>query len=299
MVAAIVAIMVVAIVAAGSGSGETDVPAVSPTQVPTQDVTATSFLDVDTGVRTPNPAIAKGSANFYPVSPDGSMIAYSTFGPRDRVWVVNTDGTGKREITPPNLDGYAPSWSPDGSTLVFQGRDANVYNSREVGQLYLADVATGTLTRLTDLDPIQAGNWLVQAEISPDGSSVLFHLPNDSLSWDLWTVPITGGTPTLLRRDAGFGSYGPKGKIVFLDHPNDFTGDFTGTIWLMDADGRNARMLTQGSTYGWPEISPDGTRVAYDNIGTVYVIEIATGQTAAVGSGTQPAWFDNDTLIVD
>ena len=119
---------------------------------------------------------------------------------------------------------------------------------------------------------------------------------------DLWTIPITGGTPTLLRRDAGVGSYGPDGKIVFLDNPSDLDvvpGDLTGAIWLMDADGRNARMLVAGSTFGGPEISPDGTRVAYDDFGTVYVVEIATGQTTQVGGGTQPAWFDDDTLIVD
>jgi Tol biopolymer transport system component len=299
VVAAIVAIAVVAIVVAWSGSGGTDVPAVSPTEAPTQDLTPTSFLDVDTGALTPNPAIAKGSANFYPVSPDGTMIAYSTFGEKngapDRVWVVNMDGTEKRAITPPGLDGYAPDWSPDGSTLVFQGRDHD--SKRGIGQLYLADVATGELTKLTDLDPSWAGMWIVTAEISPDGGSVLFQLPvgGSDQERDLWTIPITGGTPTLLRRNAGYGSYGPDGAIVFVDHPNAMRGG----IWLMDADGRNARMLT-GGRQEWPEISPDGTRVAYsDESGTVFVLDIATGQIAEVGAGTQPAWFDDDTLIVD
>jgi dipeptidyl aminopeptidase/acylaminoacyl peptidase len=299
VVAAIAVIAVVAMAAAWSGGGETSVPAVSPTQVPTQVATTTSFLDVGTGARTPNPAIAKGSANFYPVSPDGSMIAYSTFGSTDgspdRVWVVNIDGTEKRAITPPGLDGYAPSWSPDGSTLVFQGRNHD--STHGVGQLYLADVATGELTRLTDLDPSWAGMWIVTAEISPDGRSVLFHLPvgGSDQERDLWTIPISGGTPTLLRKDAGYGSYGPDGTIVFVDHPTEMRG----AIWLMDANGRNARMLTDGSECEWPEISPDGTRVAYDEAGTVYVVEIATGQITEVGSGTQPAWFDNNTLIVD
>ena len=96
--------------------------------------------------------------------------------------------------------------------------------------------------------------WIVTAEISPDGETVLFHLPRGEFDpeWDLWTVPISGGTPSLLREDAGFASYGPDGSIVFLDHPQDLAGD----VWLMDADGSDARMLAAGGTLAWPEIRP-------------------------------------------
>ena len=69
--AAIAVIAVVAFATLRDPAGPTQVPAVTPSQVPTGPVTATDFIDVDTGVRTSNPAIARGSANFYPVLPTG------------------------------------------------------------------------------------------------------------------------------------------------------------------------------------------------------------------------------------
>ena len=54
------------------------------------------------------------------------------------------------------------------------------------------------------------------------------------------------------------------------------------------------------STYGWPEISPDGTRVAFDGLGTIYVADIASGSVSEVGAGERAeAWFDDHTVIVD
>jgi len=90
---------------------------------------------------------------------------------------------------------------------------------------------------------------------------VLFHLPRGkpgNEEWDLWTAPLTGGKPTLLRKDAGFAAYAPDGSIVLLDHPVEFASD---QIWVMDGDGCNARSLVNGETLAlsWPSVSPDGT----------------------------------------
>ncbi len=275
--------------------GDPQIPAGSPSQTATGGAVTHYFVDVDTGERTPG-STTVSDPRLLRVSPDGTMFAYNTCCTSfDRVWVANIDGTNERAITPTNLNGYAPSWSPDGSFLVFQGRNADTL---EVGQLYLADVTTGELTTLTDLAPIRSGWWIVATDVSPDGRSVLFHLPRGKLDdpeWDLWTISITGGAPTLLREDAGFGSYGPDG-IVFLDHPKDLAAR---SIWLMDADGSNARVLVEGGgTYGWPQISPDGTRVAYEEDGTAYVVEITTGRITEVTNGEAPTWLNDGTLIV-
>jgi Tol biopolymer transport system component len=64
-------------------------------------------------------------------SPDGTKLAFrsaihTSGGDRDRIFIVNRDGTGLRQLTPestdPNLNIFdeAPSWSPDGSRLLFQ-----------------------------------------------------------------------------------------------------------------------------------------------------------------------------------
>jgi Tol biopolymer transport system component len=64
-------------------------------------------------------------------SPDGTKLAFRSAihtlsGDRDRIFIVNRDGTGLRQLTPestdPNLNIFdeAPSWSPDGSRLLFE-----------------------------------------------------------------------------------------------------------------------------------------------------------------------------------
>jgi hypothetical protein len=45
-------------------------------------------------------------------------------------------------------------------------------------------------------------------------------------------------------------------------------------------------------------MSPDGTKIAYMNGNSVYVVEVATGESSKVTEGTWPAWLDDDTLVV-
>lgn len=70
--------------------------------------------------RLTTPGITRTAATF---SPDGRQIAYVVRGDeenaRPEVWVMNADGTGERNLSNhPGYDGW-PTWSPDGSTIVF------------------------------------------------------------------------------------------------------------------------------------------------------------------------------------
>jgi Tol biopolymer transport system component len=92
-------------------------------------------------------------------SPDGRFIAFSSqwrqgslsqsgtaaaFLPE--IWVMNSDGTGIRQLT--QHGGASPSWSPDGSKIVYVRRDWTI-NTPESGVLWVIDVATGTESQLT------------------------------------------------------------------------------------------------------------------------------------------------------
>ena len=41
-----------------------------------------------------------------------------------------------------------------------------------------------------------------------DGLSVLFQMPRDTnpQAWDLWAVPVSDGTPPLVKKNAGWGA---------------------------------------------------------------------------------------------
>ena len=218
----------------------------------------------------------------------------------DGISVSALDGSADVAVSPDGLQGYAATWVDD-ETILFQGRPTDG-GGNQVGDLYEADVSTGEATMVTDLPLEKAGAWFVVSDISPDGTTVLFHLPRPGKEegWDLWTAPIAGGEATVLREDAGFAQYGPDGSIVFYDHPVSFEGD---AIWIMDGDGRHARPLVEGGHYNTtPRLSPDGTTVCFADGETVEIVDVASGEVTELDASvhhSDPAWYDDETLIVD
>lgn len=70
--------------------------------------------------------ITEGAIDVEPVfSPDGSRVAFgrivgdSPEGQLEAIYVVNSDGTGLREVVPARAGLEHPDWSPDGKSIVF------------------------------------------------------------------------------------------------------------------------------------------------------------------------------------
>ena len=97
------------------------------------------------------------------------------------------------------------------------------------------------------------GTWL-SVDLSPDGQTVVFDLLGD-----LYLLPVAGGAARAITSGPGWDSqprFSPDGKTIA------FTSDRGGieNIWLMGADGQNARALTEEKdsfvrTAAW---TPDG-----------------------------------------
>jgi hypothetical protein len=47
-----------------------------------------------------------------------------------------------------------------------------------------------------------------------------------------------------------------------------------------------------------PKMSPDGSRIAYQDGDSIYVVDVSTGESSEVAEGRMAAWLDDDTLIV-
>jgi Tol biopolymer transport system component len=301
VVAAISLVAIVMIVATRS-TGTTSAPAgTSPSSVSAPAPGQPFLIDLGTGTETPLAGDIRGGV-FYSASPDGTRIVYGQCcTSQDVVTIANIDGTGAHAITPTQgLDAYGPAWSPDGTKVVYQLRNASTH---EFGSLVVQDVVTGL--RKTKVATIRGSNgwWFLSPTFSPDGSTLLFQVPRDLTprnpsGWDTWSVPATGGTPTRALPDAGFARYFPDGKrIVFVAGMK--TATMSGTqISIADADGTRHVLAKAQVAVSRPEVSPDGSKVAYVDGGSIYVVDVSTGRSTNVGTGSSAAWLDNGTLIV-
>lgn len=206
-------------------------------------------------------------------SPDGSQVAFRRGNPNrgggldTTIYVARADGTDVR-IVVSGVSGEAsgesgpPVWSPDGSLIAFDTLEGiyvvepNGSNLRLVSR-YRGDFAC------YDLQP----SW------SPDGARLAFSVLCDGPSEGLWVVNLDGSQRTQLAP--------PTEELVSLSQPVwspdgsriAFSGvtrrgssgaNWEYDIWVMNADGTDARPLTDGSvSLRDPAWSPDGSAIAY------------------------------------
>jgi WD40 repeat protein len=319
-VAAIVALLAALVFAAR------EIPRVAPSDAPTPstnpaDVTGKShlFLDLRTGGLRPLPSALAGAGLFFTRSPDGSRFAFNPCcdSPTPGL-IADVDGTRIHTVTPSGLDSFGMRWSPDGKSLVFQGRDASTV---EVGNIYIVDLASGQPTRITDLPTIDTnGYWFASPTFGPDGHTVAYSLPTETdrgTVWNTWSQPIDGGPRTLLLPNASFARYSPDGRqVTYLHDPETLSAN---ELWLADADGSGAHPLFSGNEIAYPTWSPDGSRIAFEMrdpslaeptpTSSVYVLDVRTGDATkvaqgwdagalAIGGTAAPEWFNNHTLVV-
>ena len=126
-------------------------------------------------------------------SPDGSKIAFAA---ESDVWVMNPDGTGKVNLTPPGgvLEGD-PSWSPDGSKIAYieVGDTGNIWVMNPDGTGRVAIRPNCTACELWDVA------W------SPDGTQIAFieDTPNDAFQERLWVMNADGTGEVAVVDDIG------------------------------------------------------------------------------------------------
>ena len=120
------------------------------------------------------------------------------------------------------------------------------------------DVAAppGLTVRQVQIDTTE-GSWM-NLDVSPDGKTLAFDLLGD-----IYTLPVSGGTPTRIAEGLPFETqprFSPDGRRIA------FTSDRGGgdNIWIMNADGSDKRQLTKEDfrLLNQPSWSPDGRFIA-------------------------------------
>jgi WD40 repeat protein len=303
MVAAFVAILIVggSLIVFGGNGGEVveqdTVP--TPTTTPTA-ITGSFLLDLETGEQTPL-ADVFADAFFLTASPDGTRLyAVTCCSSSDVAMVANIDGSDQRRLDPSGtINYYMGRWSPDGTKIVYQATDGG---TREIGNLFVEDLISGEQTQLTDFEATVApGNFLFPT-FGEDGESVFFHLPRsaEDIEYDVWSVPGTGGEPSLVMENAAQWVPLPEeGSGAFVLPADDhFVGP---RMEIITTEGRRTLVETSEPIVA-PSASPDGSKIVYGTEGdgtvSIYVVDVATGESSKVAEGNNASWLDEDTLVV-
>jgi Tol biopolymer transport system component len=177
-------------------------------------------------------------------SPDGRWIAFvSESGLR----VVRPDGTGTRSVdgtgrqVPNCTESYAdyPSWTPRGRlsfsfhSEIPDGWPASCRASGAHCGWVVTTRADGSGRR-----PVVRGR---DAHWSRDGTTIVYTLPNGGVA----SVRAAGGRPRVLGRGYLADWSADGSRIVFARLGQTEAGD---SIWLMNADGSDRRLVRQGAT---------------------------------------------------
>lgn len=182
------------------------------------------------------PILFEKNATDIAVSFDGNMVAFVS---TDDQYMMNFDRTNLRKIVASKADYREPSWSPDGSKIVFVGDSPSP-------DLFVIDLQNGTLMSLTNNDfPEAHPVW------SPDGSKIVFASRRE-FDWDIYVINIDGTGLTQLTknyRDDIEPSWSPDGlSIAYL---SDLIPAYTVyEVEVMNVDGSRLVHFTSQSSTG-------------------------------------------------
>jgi Tol biopolymer transport system component len=271
----------------------------------------------------PRPVARASSASSAPArardltatNPCGGRLVFDStreVGDHFEIYSMSADGTGQTRLTNHTAVDLFPSWSPDGSRIVFQSDRDNLASGRS--DIYVMNADGTNVRRLTtDAGFDESPAW------SPDGTRIAFistraDRENNNIR-EIYVMDADGGNQTQITFGANVQprlSWSPdSSRIAFSAPAGNLPPDIL-LIYTVSSSGGTVAPLTAPvvpESDVMPAWSPDGRQVAFSRfrsggVGTaeVYVIDASTGGglknlTNAPGDDTVPAWSPDGSSI--
>ncbi|MDD5362749.1 MAG: hypothetical protein PHN88_11495 [Ignavibacteria bacterium] len=254
-----------------------------------------------------------------------------------QVFVMNDDGSEKKQLTDMSTDCYFPKWSPDGSKIVFNTDDNRIFFIADVNTdtpadpyyvfngehpSYASDGETiifnsdydGVLTiyAMAPNDPepmiISALGYSNQQVLSADGSKLVFSAFFQK-SKDIMLIDLDDTTDNNLYQISANDNANlmpdissDNSKIIWAS----FNNNLQGTICIY-SDGKEKALSKGIESANRPKFSPDDNMIAFVSISNTSVKLYTMNQDGTNkvsydikgGSVANHLWIDNERIIYD
>jgi Tol biopolymer transport system component/DNA-binding winged helix-turn-helix (wHTH) protein len=216
-------------------------------------------------------------------SPDGKKVAFESnrLGYWD-IWTCGSNGSNCDQVT--SLHGTAgrARWSPDGRYIAFE------FHPTERGEIYVVEVPGGVPRLL----PTIPGADNLSPSWSHDGKWLYFASKQGSEPFQIWKIPVQGGSPTRLTKNGGISPVeSADGRFLYYSKYE------MGGVWRTPLqDGEESQLLDEGGGGSWPNwaLTSEGIyflRFEKSRHATIQFFELATHKTVPVWTlEKEPGW---------
>lgn len=229
------------------------------------------------------------------ISPDGTKIVYVSrpkTSSDQTIKAMNVDGTNPIALTGSDTANANPSWSPDGTKIIFQADNTtDLFSDTGIWMVNADSTGLVRISKNTKKD-YEGPDW------SPDGTKVAFVIDQE-----IYVMNIDGTGETKLT-DGGMFYYlspkirpvwSPDGTKLLYTRINKEAPSISDSAqaFLMNADGSNPVKLTDGTGRAW---SADGTKILVyrTNMSTgaklIQINSDGTGETVLPLNGNEGTW---------
>jgi len=209
---------------------------------------------------------------------------------------MDSDGKNVRDL---KLDGFSPSWSPDGKRIAFCSTRAD-----PLAELYVSDADGSHVQRLTRR---KGGTGVGRPTWSPDGKQIAFFATVHDIP-EIFVVGLDDSAPRMVTSSGGiYPTWSPDSKKIA------FASARGGSLQIYSAsvDGTGVVQLTNmkpgASEPAW---SPDGSRILFTVSGTegesvIGMIDLASMKTTRLAYSDKfnffsPTWSpDGRTVLME